>query len=99
MLPCSTALRVMLSDDGPSALVGGEPVMLLVLGMLTMPPLVLGREERRAGALESVACCSGTGVVGGDGDQGRWNWPGGRFWNGLGKRSGVAGVESSLCAS
>ena len=23
------------------------------------------------------------------GDQGRWNCPGGRFWNGLGKRSGV----------
>ena len=73
-------------------------VMLLLLGVLTMPPLVLGREERRGGNAPAPRS-SGTGVVDGDGAQGRWNWPGGRFWKGFGKRSGVAGVEGSLCAS
>ena len=85
MLSCRIAFTVRLSE-AVKGLVGGETAYPLVLVML---PLVLGRAGGgvRGGTGYAGSECSTPGVEGGD--QGRWNCPGGRFWKGLGKRSGV----------
>ena len=81
MLSWSTALSVTL----PSAIEGliGEPG-----GELAMLQLVCGRLNAGADAgSPRGAVCARLGDVAGD--QGRWNYLSGRFWKGLGKRSGV----------
>ena len=85
MLSWSTALSVTLPSPPPMVGLIGEAG-----GELVMLQLVCGRLS--AGAEDGSprgAVCGRLPVGDAAGDQGRWNWPGGRCWKGLGKRSGV----------